>query len=73
MTQMRWLELLSTVRIGSKKQSSELARSPFRREQRVLRQVGLERTRQWRVDRARMQQDASRMRMGTTPFDRQRP
>lgn len=32
MTQMRWLELLSTVRIGSKKQSSELARSPFHKD-----------------------------------------
>ncbi|MGE8571332.1 MAG: hypothetical protein ACN6NW_04775, partial [Acinetobacter amyesii] len=28
MTQMRWLELLSTVRIGSNKHSSEQARSP---------------------------------------------
>ena len=32
MTQMRWLELLSTVRIGSKKQSTELARSPFHKD-----------------------------------------
>ncbi|CAM4133520.1 deoxyguanosinetriphosphate triphosphohydrolase [Acinetobacter pragensis] len=32
MTQMRWLELLSTVRIGSKKQSSEQARSPFHKD-----------------------------------------
>lgn len=29
---MRWLELLSTVRIGSKKQSTELARSPFHKD-----------------------------------------
>ena len=29
---MRWLELLSTVRIGSKKQSSEQARSPFHKD-----------------------------------------
>ncbi|MEK5768814.1 deoxyguanosinetriphosphate triphosphohydrolase, partial [Acinetobacter schindleri] len=32
MTQMRWLDLLPTVRIGSKKQSTELARSPFHKE-----------------------------------------
>lgn len=32
MTQMRWLELLSTIRIGSKKQSSEQARSPFHKD-----------------------------------------
>ena len=32
MTQMRWLELLSTVRIGSKKQSTEQARSPFHKD-----------------------------------------
>ena len=32
MTQMRWLELLSTVRIGSKKQKTELARSPFHKD-----------------------------------------
>jgi len=32
MAQMRWLELLSTVRIGSKKQSSEQARSPFHKD-----------------------------------------
>ena len=32
MTQMRWLVLLSTVRIGSKKQSTELARSPFHKD-----------------------------------------
>jgi dGTPase len=32
MEQMRWLELLSTVRIGSKKQSSEQARSPFHKD-----------------------------------------
>ena len=32
MTQMRWLELLSTVRIGSTKQSSEQARSPFHKD-----------------------------------------
>ena len=32
MTQMRWLELLSTVRLGSKKQSSEQARSPFHKD-----------------------------------------
>lgn len=32
MNQMRWLELLSTVRIGSKKQSSEQARSPFHKD-----------------------------------------
>ncbi|RLL39133.1 deoxyguanosinetriphosphate triphosphohydrolase [Acinetobacter cumulans] len=32
MTHMRWLELLSTVRIGSKKQSSEQARSPFHKD-----------------------------------------
>ena len=32
MAQMRWLELLSTVRIGSKKQNSELARSPFHKD-----------------------------------------
>lgn len=32
MTQMRWLELLSTVRIGSKKQNTELARSPFHKD-----------------------------------------
>ena len=29
---MRWLELLSTVRIGSKKQSTEQARSPFHKD-----------------------------------------
>lgn len=29
---MRWLELLSTIRIGSKKQSSEQARSPFHKD-----------------------------------------
>ena len=29
---MRWLDLLSTLRIGSKKQSSELARSPFHKD-----------------------------------------
>ncbi|WP_313043316.1 deoxyguanosinetriphosphate triphosphohydrolase [Acinetobacter sp.] len=32
MTQMRWLELLSTVRIGSNKHSSEQARSPFHKD-----------------------------------------
>jgi dGTPase len=32
MMQMRWLELLSTVRIGSKKQNTELARSPFHKD-----------------------------------------
>jgi len=32
MTQMRWLELLSTVRMGSKKQKTELARSPFHKD-----------------------------------------
>ncbi|WP_163120874.1 deoxyguanosinetriphosphate triphosphohydrolase [Acinetobacter portensis] len=32
MTQMRWLELLSTVRLGSKKQSTEQARSPFHKD-----------------------------------------
>ncbi|KJV45723.1 deoxyguanosinetriphosphate triphosphohydrolase [Acinetobacter indicus] len=32
MTQMRWLELLSTVRIGSKKPSTEQARSPFHKD-----------------------------------------
>ena len=32
MTQMRWLELLSTVRMGSKKHSSEQARSPFHKD-----------------------------------------
>ena len=32
MTQMRWLELLSTVRMGSKTQSSEQARSPFHKD-----------------------------------------
>ncbi|SPL70495.1 deoxyguanosinetriphosphate triphosphohydrolase [Acinetobacter stercoris] len=32
MTQMRWLELLSTIRLGSKKQSSEQARSPFHKD-----------------------------------------
>ncbi|UOG16653.1 deoxyguanosinetriphosphate triphosphohydrolase [Acinetobacter sp. PK01] len=32
MEQMRWLELLSTVRIGSKKQSTEQARSPFHKD-----------------------------------------
>ncbi len=36
MTQMRWLELLSTVRIGSKKQSTEQARSPFTKIMTVL-------------------------------------
>ena len=29
---MRWLELLSTIRIGSKKQSTEQARSPFHKD-----------------------------------------
>lgn len=29
---MRWLELLSTVRLGSKKQSTEQARSPFHKD-----------------------------------------
>lgn len=32
MMQMRWLELLSTVRLGSKKQSTEQARSPFHKD-----------------------------------------
>ena len=32
MTQMRWLDLLSTVRLGSKKQSTEQARSPFHKD-----------------------------------------
>ena len=32
MTTMRWLDLLSTVRFGSKKQQSELARSPFHKD-----------------------------------------
>lgn len=32
MTQMRWLQLLSTVRMGSKTQSSEQARSPFHKD-----------------------------------------
>ncbi len=32
MTQMRWLELLSAVRLGSKKSSNELARSPFHKD-----------------------------------------
>ncbi len=29
---MRWLELLSAVRLGSKKSSTELARSPFHKD-----------------------------------------
>ncbi len=32
MNTMRWLDLLSTLRIGSKKQNSELARSPFHKD-----------------------------------------
>ncbi|AOA57668.1 deoxyguanosinetriphosphate triphosphohydrolase [Acinetobacter larvae] len=32
MTQMRWLELLSTVRMGSKKGATEQARSPFHKD-----------------------------------------
>lgn len=32
MTQMRWLELLSTIRLGSKKQNTEQARSPFHKD-----------------------------------------
>jgi dGTPase len=32
MNQMRWLDLLSTLRIGSKKQNTELARSPFHKD-----------------------------------------
>ncbi|WP_000437075.1 deoxyguanosinetriphosphate triphosphohydrolase [Acinetobacter baumannii] len=32
MEQMRWLELLSAVRLGSKKSSTELARSPFHKD-----------------------------------------
>lgn len=32
MTQMRWLELLSTVRFGSSKQNTEQARSPFHKD-----------------------------------------
>src|SRR5690606_32873438 len=32
MTQMRWLELLSTVRFSSKKLSNDLARSPFHKD-----------------------------------------
>jgi dGTPase len=32
MEQMRWLELLSAIRLGSKKSSSELARSPFHKD-----------------------------------------
>ncbi|MDQ8935660.1 deoxyguanosinetriphosphate triphosphohydrolase [Acinetobacter rudis] len=32
MTQMRWLELLSTVRLGTKKHNSEQARSPFHKD-----------------------------------------
>jgi dGTPase len=36
MEQMRWLELLSAVRLGSKKSSTELARSPFHKDYDVL-------------------------------------
>ncbi|MGL5157810.1 MAG: deoxyguanosinetriphosphate triphosphohydrolase, partial [Acinetobacter junii] len=32
MEQMRWLELLSAIRLGSKKSSTELARSPFHKD-----------------------------------------
>ncbi|HQV25122.1 MAG TPA: hypothetical protein PLS76_05170, partial [Acinetobacter sp.] len=32
MEHMRWVELLSAIRLGSKKSSTELARSPFHKD-----------------------------------------